>query len=542
MPSARILTVDDDEELLQLLGDTLTRDGFRVSSAGSAAAALEFGGSAFDLVVSDIDLPGKSGLDLRDEWHRQAGNENTPFLFVSALDPVIEAQVARRLGKDKLLAKPFTRAALRRAVYGALRLARVTVGPIATTLDRIFLECAEQRGTGVLTAVSGPVTKRVVVEEGEAIFAFSNDPRDLIGQAFLRAGLITEADLLEAFALWNEHPAARGTPGLAAALAALKKVTPEQSRAVFEKKIREAILDLYLWSDGMVEFVEGAVAADEHPFPFTLDLATLRRDGAKRRAHWTKANAIVPDRSMRYQRAAAPWPEGFPATNGDLALARHLEHGRSLAEILVEFRGQDYGIVMRVADLVRRGCVALAPERTFEAPPAGDAAPQALNVSAEFDAMFGELGDELAQPPATVAPEDVAEADSALDRRLIGITAGALVKMRTGDLQGARAGFLDVLTSDPFNTLARDRLEETEAAITAAARGGGLRNDDRLRLAIPVQELTGKTIPPHDAFVISRLAAGSRTVGELVHLCPFPEHEVLEILVRNLGSAVLARS
>ena len=62
-----------------------------------------------------------------------------------------------------------------------------------------------------------------------------------------------------------------------------------------------------------------------------------------------------------------------------------------------------------------------------------------------------------------------------------------------------------------------------------------------MRLAVAIQTLVGKNFPPSDAFVLSRLAAGPIAVGDLVHLCPFPEHEVLEILVRHVATGVLKR-
>ena len=62
-----------------------------------------------------------------------------------------------------------------------------------------------------------------------------------------------------------------------------------------------------------------------------------------------------------------------------------------------------------------------------------------------------------------------------------------------------------------------------------------------MRLAVPIGSLVGKQIPPNDAFVLSRLAAGPLSIGDLLHLCPFPEHELLEILIRHAGTGVLRR-
>ena len=49
------------------------------------------------------------------------------------------------------------------------------------------------------------------------------------------------------------------------------------------------------------------------------------------------------------------------------------------------------------------------------------------------------------------------------------------------------------------------------------------------------------TIPANDAFVLNRLAAGDRTIGELLQLCPMTEREVLSVVQRYLKQQLLIR-
>jgi DNA-binding NtrC family response regulator len=87
--TATILSVDDDEDLRQLVGDVLTHAGFRVLSADSAESALEVlkTDERIDLIVTDIVMPGLNGMALA-RLARQLRPE-VRVLFSSAFWPHI---------------------------------------------------------------------------------------------------------------------------------------------------------------------------------------------------------------------------------------------------------------------------------------------------------------------------------------------------------------------------------------------------------------------------------------------------------------------
>ncbi|AUX42342.1 transcriptional regulator [Sorangium cellulosum] len=107
----RVLLAEDDRELRRLLASALRRDGYEVLEARDGNHLLELmgealvsGGAPPDVVVSDIRMPGKSGLELlsglrRDDW-------TTPVVLITAFgDPETHAE-AYRLGADVVLDKP----------------------------------------------------------------------------------------------------------------------------------------------------------------------------------------------------------------------------------------------------------------------------------------------------------------------------------------------------------------------------------------------------------------------------------------------------
>lgn len=553
---ARVLHLDDEEATLQLVEDSLSGDDLAFLSASTPSEALAFAKSdgPFDLVISDVNLPEMSGFGFRDALRALPGQEKTPFLFLTGADAQVEMEIATSLGSDRLLIKPFARPELRRAVSGLLKLLRSDRGNLPEALDRILSGVAENRESGVLTALAGPTMKRVVFQDGRISFAASSDPKDMIGQALVRSGLITEADLVRAISTQESIGATSGAPGkaplLASALAVLRKVTPEQCEKVFEDKVREAVLELFLWPSGVVEYVAGAVEASDRPFPIGLDLQDVRREGLVRRGIWADVQRTLPDRGARFEVVA--WPAGFPAKESDRVLARHLETGRSIAEMLVELRGQELAVMSAIARLLKANAIKPRATRGFSGSLVHDTL--LLDIDKAITDVVDEPGERTAKfaaapvPPTPSEPnlpavkEDPAQPPQRESLPVAEVLTRALTLFREGKLQEARVGFLDVLEIDPSDPLARLRLREVEQAIATAARTTGLTDDVSVVLAVPIDSLVGKDIPSEDAFVLSRLAGNALSIADLLGVCPMPEHKVLAAIERYLADGTLKRA
>ncbi|MDZ4142062.1 MAG: response regulator [Methylotenera sp.] len=115
----RILVVDDDTALRELVVDYLTASGFQVEGVGDGAAfrnsmALH----SADLVVLDLMLPGEDGLSLL-KWLRADGGP--PVIIVSARGEEVDRVVGLEVGADDYLAKPFGPRELLARVRAVLR-------------------------------------------------------------------------------------------------------------------------------------------------------------------------------------------------------------------------------------------------------------------------------------------------------------------------------------------------------------------------------------------------------------------------------------
>jgi putative nucleotidyltransferase with HDIG domain len=103
--SPRILIVDDEAEITEILADLLSAD-YECLRAGSAEQALaQLRASQFQLVISDITMPGMSGLEMIP--HVKALSPDTVVVMISGMQTVESAIGALRLGAFDYLMKPF---------------------------------------------------------------------------------------------------------------------------------------------------------------------------------------------------------------------------------------------------------------------------------------------------------------------------------------------------------------------------------------------------------------------------------------------------
>lgn len=122
---ARVLLVEDDHEMRILLARYLRRAGYDVIEADDGIAALmrladaigRRGFSTYDLVISDIRMPGPSGLNLVAEL--RSCDWATPVILITAFGTAETHDKARRLGAE-ILDKPLDLEELERAVVRLL--------------------------------------------------------------------------------------------------------------------------------------------------------------------------------------------------------------------------------------------------------------------------------------------------------------------------------------------------------------------------------------------------------------------------------------
>lgn len=126
---ARVLVVDDDPDLLQLVQMQLKGQGHRVVAVSSGPAALEAVDRLGDpeVAVLDVTMPGMSGLELLVELRKRPGTEQLPAIFLTARVQPRDIEAGRALGAI-YLTKPYIASALYSAIERSLRPAAQVAG------------------------------------------------------------------------------------------------------------------------------------------------------------------------------------------------------------------------------------------------------------------------------------------------------------------------------------------------------------------------------------------------------------------------------
>ena len=127
-----LLVVDDDRRIRDLLSRFLTGEGYRISTADSAAAARKkLGGMSFDLMILDVMMPGETGFEFAKSIRTTS---SVPILMLTARDAAESRITGLELGADDYVSKPFEPRELSLRIASILKRARPAIAPPAESL------------------------------------------------------------------------------------------------------------------------------------------------------------------------------------------------------------------------------------------------------------------------------------------------------------------------------------------------------------------------------------------------------------------------
>jgi|SRR6267142_1107007 len=134
---SRILIVDDDETIRDTLYELLSEEYFCQTAETAEKAFARLEGEVYDVVLTDISMPGISGVELL--GHVRQRFADTPVIIISGIDDREHAEGLIRLGAFDFLMKPFTlekvETTVKRAVDYRNRLLAGSAGKTAAGAD-----------------------------------------------------------------------------------------------------------------------------------------------------------------------------------------------------------------------------------------------------------------------------------------------------------------------------------------------------------------------------------------------------------------------
>lgn len=183
-PPLRVLVVDDDPGIRDLLQRYLSTQGYSVSTAAEAAAArAALDRESIDLVLLDVGLPGEDGLSLtrylREHW-------NGAVIIVSGLGDPVERVVGLEVGADDYVSKPFDLRELLARIRSVLR--RSKAAPAADGGNRRELLQFE--------GLSLDLTARQLLDAAGDVIPLTSAEFDLLRVLLQNANRVLSRDLL----------------------------------------------------------------------------------------------------------------------------------------------------------------------------------------------------------------------------------------------------------------------------------------------------------------------------------------------------------
>lgn len=153
---AKILVVDDEENIAQTLKYNLVREGYEVSISGNGREALEMARTEQpDLIILDLMLPGMNGLDVCRTLRQTS---TVPILMLTAKEEEVDKILGLELGADDYMTKPFRLRELVARVRAMLRRMEMLQKPAAA-------DATNNGGTSALESNTVNIASEVPVQE-----------------------------------------------------------------------------------------------------------------------------------------------------------------------------------------------------------------------------------------------------------------------------------------------------------------------------------------------------------------------------------------
>jgi len=345
-----------------------------------------------------------------------------------------------------------------------------------------------RKRAGVLQMTRRSTKKRVAFRDGQVQWSSSNDPRETIGQALVRDGLIDEQALFTAL-LKQEAPEEKRRLG--EILIADGLLSEPQLMKTLRDNAEALLYDLFLWGDGRFEFDD-----ERPPKPESTDLRIELRpvldEGRHRRERWRELRSHFGSNEVTFKLIADPVAVTDPLLRQIVDLAAW---GKTLAGISLESRRSEYDTTLLVAQLCEQKV--LQVDRVEAGAPETD-------------------------------PVGIIET----------LLAGGAMRLKEGRFDAATEAFERVLMLDGVNQRAKKGLIAVTEARQKAKAAQRVPLDKIPGLRLTAVALAQQHFDPQEGFVLSRIN-GQWDVQSILKLCPMPEDDTLIIFARLLERGVI---
>ena len=344
--------------------------------------------------------------------------------------------------------------------------------------------------TGTLLIDGHGVEKRVYFQDGRIASTSSSDQREYLGHFLVSNGFITEEELKMAMEVQEESQILLGK-----ILVMINAIAEADLLRLMRKKAEESIYDVFLWTEGSFEFVDGELP-DQKMVPLSLDVTGIIMEGMRRYDEWQLIRQRVPDSSVVPDIVR---PLDIEALGDrEKLIIPYIDGQRSIEEIALQTHNAEFVVSKLISEGLRMGTMRLSEARAR-----ASAVPTLATGASEVDHFLQRGRAQLKDDPQT-----------------------------------AHRLFKAAHELDPADGRTSEALREAERAIKFALERDGVSGEKIPELAIPLAALTQRSFSPHEGFVLSRIN-GQWDVKSIMKISPMKELDVLMIFQKLLKDSVI---
>jgi hypothetical protein len=352
---------------------------------------------------------------------------------------------------------------------------------------------AVSRKSGRLRFDRAKIVKEVFLENGIIIGATSNDPKEYLGQLLIHYGKLDEEQLRSALQTQREEGGRLGE-----ILVTTGVLPQEDVLQILRIRTLDIIYDLFLWEEAHFELYDNE-QPPEYFIRIEVQPTKVIMDGVYRIDEWKRFRSLIPsDRTLL--ELSAGWTSSLNVSKEVRQILYFADKHMSVAEICYNMHASPFHVYGQLYDLVNQGIAKVAGEvpESFQAP----AVPPDVMLT---------VPDLLALARTQIAAQ---EADA------------ALVTVQK------------ILEKEPNNAEARDLLTAAEDTLIQQLYVAPLLPDAVPRLVVSEAGLTGETLAPQEAFLLSRIN-GEWDVKSILSITPFKEVDSLRMIKTLLDRRII---
>ena len=346
--------------------------------------------------------------------------------------------------------------------------------------------------TGTLLIEGRGIEKRIYFQGGRINSSSSSDQREYLGHFLVSHGYITEEELKMAMEVQEESNILLGK-----ILVMINAIAETDLLRLMRKKAEESIYDVFLWSEGNFEFVDGELP-ELKMVPLSLDVTGIIMEGLRRYDEWKRIRAQIPDNQI-VPRIVKPLNLDH-LTEQEKLIVPYIDGQRTIEEIALQTHNAEFNVSRLVFEGLKSETMALVES--------------------------GARRQRAVAGGAAIAADEV---EHFLQRGM------ASLKQ---DPQAAYRLFKVASDLNPSDGRAAEGIRDAERVIKQSLEKDGIKGEKVPELAISFSEVTDRQFSPHEGFVLSRIN-GQWDVKSIMKISPIRELEVLMIFQKFLKDGVI---